>query len=396
MESILKSMPMPPYRITQLTSSISRAGGGIPPCVRHLSLEMLPAAEKWAVDIIGTRDEFTDEDLGQWKPLSVRALPVTGPQRFGYAAGMGEALARDPADLVHLHGLWQYSSAAVSKWARKSGRPYVVSPHGMLEPWSLQQSRLKKFLANLLFQKRCLDEAACLCATSAAEEESIRLAGFKRPVAVIPNGIELPGNPQEAKSRDSAPRTALFLSRVHPKKGLLNLVEAWHEARPEGWRLLIVGPDEAGHLSAVTELVRKLGLQQQIHYGGETWENEAKWRCYRESDLFVLPSYSENFGLVIAEALACELPVITTRATPWEDLERCRCGWWIETGADALAQALRKAVALSDAERKAMGKRGRELVENHYTWPSVADRMRAVYEWILKSGPKPGYVHVLD
>jgi glycosyltransferase involved in cell wall biosynthesis len=226
---------------------------------------------------------------------------------------------------------------------------------------------------------------------------------------VIPNGVTLPTEVQksEAGSRKSAGRTILFLSRIHPKKGLLDLVEAWTAViqnsefgiqNSDMWRVVVAGGDENGHLAEVKAEIAKLGarsreqgakrFEESFQFIGEV-ADEAKWDLYRNADLFVLPTHSENFGIVIAEALACGMPVITTRGTPWEDLITHRCGWWVEIGAKPLAEALNEAMRLSDEERRAMGLRGRRLVEENYTWPAAAKKMMAVYRWMLESGLRP-------
>jgi glycosyltransferase involved in cell wall biosynthesis len=413
---------MEKIKVIHLMTSVSREAAGLFESVRGLSLGVAAVGNKFQMNIVGTRDSHTDQDAELWRPLAVRTHAVWGPKRFGYTRGKTADLFASNPDLVHVHGMWQYPSIAVLRWARRTGKPYIVSPHGMIEPWSLQQSRFKKRLAGWLYQWRCLKNAACIRATSTLEAQSIRLAGFKNPIALVPNGVELPevggrraddgGRPgevanqglhgpgkAESGSQKSEVRRALFLSRIHPKKGLLNLVSAWSKiAKSEigkqklsDWELLIVGPDEGGHLAEVRAAVRAAGLERQILFQGEVM-GEAKTRLYCESDLFVLPSFSENFGLVIAEALSCGVPVITTRATPWEELETHRCGWWIETGVEPLVKALREATVLSDAERSEMGRRGRQLIEDHYTWPAISRQMCAVYEWMLGTGPRPDCV----
>jgi glycosyltransferase involved in cell wall biosynthesis len=373
--------------------SVLRPAGGLFESVRHLCTGGCASNGTFQVGIIGTRDNHTDRDSEAWRPLAVRTHPIWGPGVFGYAPGMAADLFASNPDLVHVHGMWKYPSIAALRWARRTGKPYIVSPHGMLEPWSLQQARFKKRLAGWLYQWPCLKHAACLRATSCMEAQSIRQAGFKNHIAVIPNGVVVPVANQKAEGRKQKPkiRKVLFLSRIHPKKGLLNLVKAWHIIQPPGWELLIVGPDQRGHLAEVQAAVSACGLENQTHFQSEVMDS-AKIQCYRDADLFVLPSFSENFGLVIAEALSCCVPVITTRATPWQDLETHRCGWWIETGVEPLVKALREATALSDAERSEMGRRGRHLIEHHYTWPAIADKMCAVYDWILGGGPAPGCV----
>jgi len=172
------------------------------------------------------------------------------------------------------------------------------------------------------------------------------------------------------------------LSRIHPVKGLLDLVEAWHAVRPHGWRMVIAGGDENGHLDEVRTEIGKRKLEHEFTFVGEV-RDEAKWDLYRSADLFVLPTKSENFGIVIAEALAAGTPVITTKGTPWEELQTHRCGWWVEPNAGAVAGALRQACNLSDKERQVMGDRGRKLIEDKYTWPAAAKQMLAVYQWML-------------
>jgi len=182
------------------------------------------------------------------------------------------------------------------------------------------------------------------------------------------------------------------LSRIHPKKGLINLIDAWARVRPEGWRLVIAGPDEGGYQAEVAERIRTSGVGEQVSFVGAV-EGEAKAALYRNADLFVLPTFSENFGVVVAEALAYGLPVLTTRGAPWADLETHNCGWWIDTGVEPLAQALREAMALSDEQRHAMGARGRDYVLR-YDWGGIAAQTAAVYRWVLGQGDKPDCVQI--
>lgn len=374
-----------------VTSSVSRLAGGLFVSVPHL-MRSINAAGQVKLQVLGLQDAKTAEDMAAWIPLEVRAYPVAGPERFGYAPGMIGDLLDSKPDLVHLHGLWKYPSLAVLRWARRTRKPFIVSPHGMLEPWSLQQSRVFKKFASALYQGSCLRDATCIRATSALEAKSIRLAGYSNRIALIPNGVKLPETPlARPPQQPNQRRRALFLSRIHPKKGLLNLVEAWRAIDPPGWELVIAGPDEGGHLADVKALVAALGLSERIVFCGEVL-GDAKTRLYCESDLFVLPSFSENFGLVIAEALSCELPVITTRATPWQELEEHRCGWWIEVGVKPLIRSLREAMSLPPEALREMGVRGRELVQKRYGWKSIGVTMFKVYEWMLGREPKPDCV----
>lgn len=297
--------------------------------------------------------------------------------------------------IVHSHGLWNPANHWASQTAHRHDIPLVVHPRGMLEPWALQHKAWKKRIGMAIFQRRDLRNARVLMATSQAECENIRALGFQQPIALIPNGVILPP-PMNANVRSDRHgariRSALFLSRVHPKKGVLNLVHAWSRLAPPNWRLKIAGPSEGGHLAEVMGLARRLGSEASIDYVGAV-EGEEKTHLYRDSDLFVLPTFSENFGVVVAEALAHGVPVITTHGAPWAELEVHRCGWWIGIGVEPLVEALRTGTTLTDDERRSMGLRGREYVRR-FAWDTIARDTLAVYSWVVGEGPRPECVEV--
>jgi glycosyltransferase involved in cell wall biosynthesis len=308
--------------------------------------------------------------------------------------------------LIHDQGAWLPINHAAAYAGRMMKIPRLVTSHGMLSSWAMRFKGLKKWMAWRLYQRRDLQSAQVLHATSLAEMRDFRAAGLTQPVAVIPNGVFLPPRSpnSEIGTRKSETRTVLFLGRIHPVKGLINLVQAWagiqrSEAggrRPavagqSKWRVIIAGGDENGHLNEVKAESRKQNVENDFEFVGPV-EGEAKWDLYRSADLFVLPSHSENFGLVVAEALACGVPVIASRGTPWEDLITHRCGWWVDNQPEALADALRNAVNRTDEDRREMGRRGRELVGRKYSWPGIAAQMKPVYEWMLGEGRKPEWV----
>jgi glycosyltransferase involved in cell wall biosynthesis len=260
----------------------------------------------------------------------------------------------------------------------------------MLAPWALRHKAWKKKLAWWLYQRRDLSHAALLVATAQQEVQDIRRMMPGKNIAVVPNGVELPTVSQRSviKGQRSGVRTVMFLGRIHPVKGLKNLVEAWHLVRPSGWRCILAGPDEAGHQKELQAILQSRKLENIFAFPGLMNDGQ-KWALFRDAGLFVLPSFTENFGVAAAEALAAGVPVIATKGTPWEELRTQNCGWWVDIGIEPLATALREGVSLSDQERFEMGQRGRRLVEEKYSWPQIGRDMLTVYEWILGKGPQP-------
>ncbi|WP_313386849.1 glycosyltransferase [Chishuiella sp.] len=304
------------------------------------------------------------------------------------------------SDVLHTHGIWGLTMHQAAKEARRQKKPYVVSVRGMLEPWSMQQSRLKKKLAMFLYQHKDLKNAACIHATALSEAESIRNLGYKNPIAVIPNGIDLSEYPLKDKKDEISDRkkTLLFLSRIHPKKGIEILLETWKNissTNKEDWQIEIAGNGEESYIKELNDKIINLGLQNSVKIIGPQFGDE-KIRAYHRADLFVLPTYSENFGMVVAEALACGVPVITTKGTPWEDLELYQSGSWIDIGVESLKNCLEEYLIKSTSELQQMGVNGRKLVEDKYSIQSVAEQFIELYQWLINSSSKKPNFVILD
>lgn len=282
--------------------------------------------------------------------------------------------------IIHDHGQWLPINRASANVSRRHAIPRVVSPRGMLSPWAMQHRRLKKWVGWNLFARRDIQSAQLIHATSQLEAVELRDLGLRNPIAVIPNGVE---NPPDEWLADSKKRQVLFLSRLHPKKGVVELVKAWRSLRPDGWSLVLAGPDEA-------QMIEKLQLapSESIRWVGDV-EGEVKWRLLSESSLFILPSYSENFGVVVAEALIAGTPVIATHGTPWECLITEKCGWWVEMTTPSIQAVVQEALACSQDELDLMGQRGRMFAQRAFGWQQIASEMASVYQWIMGNGDKP-------
>lgn len=299
-------------------------------------------------------------------------------------------------DLIHIHGLWTPILHQVNRWALKHSIPVIFSPHGMLAPWAMKHKRWKKLLPWLMYQRRDLQNASAFHITAPIEEKWLNDLGLQRRCFVAPLGTYLPDLPEH---REKPPnRRILFVGRIYPVKGLRNLIQAFAMLRKtgnlEGWSLLLVGPDQAGHVVELESVCEREGLHVthgsdiseysgEVHFSGALYGDE-KNKAYLTSDLFVLPSFTENFGGVVIDALAYGVPVVASTNTPWEELERERCGKWVDNSPKSLAAALMALIALSDEERREMGENGRQLVFEKYTWASVAKQMADAYSEVRK------------
>jgi glycosyltransferase involved in cell wall biosynthesis len=327
-----------------------------------------------------TPDEEQFSTLSAGQLISVKRKII-----FSQKNELEDTIKKVHPDIIHCNGLWSVYAHLTANAAAKFQIPLVVSPRGTLSDWSLNHKRYKKRIAWIFYQRKDLLSASAFHATSEEESGYIKKLKFNQQVYIVPNGLELQDFLPSQKSTVDK-RQVLFLSRIHFQKGLKELLEAWAKIKPDKWVLQISGTDSDNQQSYFLDLAKKLDILNSVYFTGPLNETD-KWSALRQSDLLVLPSYSENFGLVVAEAMAAEVPVITTKATPWKELignKTKRAGWWIDLGVDPLVVALKEAINLTDDERHQMGKRGREIVKGKYSWSAVADKMFGAYREILK------------
>lgn len=307
-----------------------------------------------------------------------------------FCSALTRALHNKLDTVLYDVGLWLPSNHFAARFALMQRIPFVSSPRGMLSRAAIETRRWRKEVAWLMYQKRDLRTAAAIHATSSSEAEDIRRAGLRRPIAMVPNGVLVP--PETVRARCSqATRIALFLSRIHPIKGLFDLLSAWAAVRPTGWRLVIAGNDEGGHEEEVRRRVAESRIDKCVTFVGHADEQQKAF-LFASADIFILPSHSESFGLAIAEAMAAGLPVITTHATPWAELDRLKCGWWVPVGAENIAAALRDATSRSPEELCAIGSRGRRLVAEKYSWEQATAKMQEVFAWLAGKRDLPAWM----
>lgn len=316
-------------------------------------------------------------------------------ERFAISTSLARALAHKArtVDVVHNHSLWSMVNVAAGWIVPGSHAKLVTSPRGTLSAYALSRSRGVKSLLWPL-QRRALACADMLHATSDMEVAEIRSMGFKAPVVVLPNGIDLPDIPVFENREQKKTRTLLFLSRIHPKKGLDLLLQAWAQLQPNhpDWRLVIAGRGEAVHVEEVQAIAASLGVKR-VEFPGPLY-GDAKTSAYFTADLFVLPTHSENFGMVVAEALAHGCPAVVSRGAPWPELESEGCGWWVDNSVPTLATTLDVAMRLPPDQLLAMGMRGRAWMERDFGWTAIGQKMDMAYRWLLTGGERPAWVMI--
>lgn len=297
-------------------------------------------------------------------------------------------------DVLHVNCCWMPQCALVQRWfvewRKKTGSRArsFLTPHGMLEPWIIRRNYwTKKWPAIHLYQKKAVRQTDVIMATAVEEKDHLLDLGWNTTIEMIPNGIDVKNIALKTEWRQ--PRNFLFMSRIHPKKGIDILIDAlsWGKTQkslPEGIQVKIAGEGEPAYRKMLEEKVCAAGIEDLVHFIGPVY-GPAKWQLIREADVVVLPSHSENFGLIVAEALSSGTPVITTLGTPWASLQETRSGWWVEAKPQPILQAITEAAALSAKDTEQMGLRGRRLVEERFGVELQARRIYEVYERNLKA-----------
>ncbi len=387
--------------IAAMLTSVSREAGGLFASVRALTRTIVAEGEATKVSVFGVSDGSTKADNAAWAPLSPFAAHRIGPRTISYAPRLAPALNATGADILHLHGIWQYPSLVAFRWGQRTKRPVVVSPHGMLDPWALKNGKWKKRLALALFERANLDRAACLHALTPDELASFRLLNLQNPVAVIANGVDLAGDappPRPSKLANEPRRIALFMGRIHPKKGLSETLEAWARAmalRPAlraNWVLVVAGWDDGGWLEGLRRQAGALGLNGDVKFVGPV-TGAAKEAMLHHAAAFILASHSEGLPMTVLEAWAHGVPVLMTRA--------CNlpvgfvAGAAVEITVEPEAMAVSLVEALESDALPLMGEAGRRLVAAQFSSAVIGQSMKAVYRWLAGRGPRPDCV-VMD
>jgi len=376
-------------KVLILSPSLSRRGGGVYEVIRNLGTHL----HSRGVEAIaaGVQDDGWENDSADWFPIDARCFPSRFHNSFRYSPDLFQFCKSiaDQCDLVHLSSLWSYTSIVAKHLSRSM--PLVLTPHGMLEPWALKNSKWKKRMAMLLYESSMLRNVRCLQASTEKELNDIRSSGLKNPVAVIPNGVNLPENCK----RNSREKRLLFLGRLHPKKGLEELLQAWsHLGRDElnGWKLCIAGWGTPAHEIQFKNIANELGINETVEFVGPVFRAE-KDLLLRSSSAFILPSFSEGLPISVLEAWAYGLPVIMTTHCNLPIGFQRNAALPVTTKPSEIASVLKDLIGSTQESLDEIGWNGRKIVESDFSWDSVAGQMHQLYQWVCDQGEKPSFVY---
>lgn len=374
--------------------------GGLSSVVPQLSTR-LASTHPYTVDLAAfceagelySPSNYPELTISQW-PTSRRVWVGNQPLRARFRSLVAAA------DGVHIHGVWEQSTAIAAATARALRKPYILSAHGMLETWALSNKRLKKYVYAALFERANVRGAACLHALTYAEAKDYRRFGATGPIAIIPNGVTIPATVDPFPFLSQFPalsgkKILLFLGRIHFKKGIDLLIESWSQlsrTSPEA-HLVLAGPDFAGTRARMEALVAHKGLGSTVHFTGML-RHELKWSALAAAEAFVLPSYSEGLSVSVLEAMGMGLPVIVTEQCNLPEVKELGAGWQVQSEVGPLTSALREFLSNSAQANAEIGRRGRHLVLTRYNWTTVSDRMAELYRWV-EGGPRPNSVEIV-
>ncbi|MDD4933208.1 MAG: glycosyltransferase [Methylacidiphilaceae bacterium] len=389
--------------ILVVTASLSSRWGGTTPACLHMCRELARRGNRVVVyttnaDVGGRLSSIPEQGEADGDGFLIRYFPVCSrslilAHAYLYSAPLGRALAEAIRrfDLVYVFSLYRYPSSAACWAARRAAIPYVVNPHGSLDPFLYRRKRWRKAISEALVERPNLDHAAAIHFTSQEEADLTRPLNLRAPPLVVPLGLPLeeyqplPKGSSRTLPLPEGSKILLFFGRINFKKGLDLLVKAFAEIAPRmpEVMLVIAGPDNEGYGARVQGWLREAGLENRALFPGMVL-GEKKRALLSGSDLFVLPSYTENFGIAVAEAMAMGLPVvISDKVNIWQEVRKAGAGLVVPCDAGKLAEACLQ--LLRDAQsRRAMGERGRKLVEAQFSLERTTEMLEASFRRLTK------------
>lgn len=382
-------------KVVYLTITNSRKAGGLYNSVRNLAKSVMNL-DTCDVCILSHNDEFSKEDLYAYEGIPMQFYSIHGPANFSFTMNLKSKLRSLSPTIIHQQGIWTFASFINLIYRKRHRTKTIIAPRGMLDPWAVHNSGWKKKIVGHLFEFENLRTADCIHALCQSEYESIRKFGLSNPVAIIPNGITLPQNPQYKRNHEK--RILLFIGRIHPKKGIKELIlgvaiiKEQNPALLDSWEIHIAGWDQNGHINELKQIVETHNLINEVKFVGSLY-GEAKERALCQANAFILPSFSEGLPMSILEAWAYELPVIMTDFCNIPEGFDHSCAIKIEPSPNDIYEKLTTFFQLPNNELAEIGKRGKELVSQNFTWEVVAKQTFELYQYLSGNGIKPSFVY---
>lgn len=382
-------------KINILTGSNSRNSGGLFNSVKSLVLK-LNDLKKIDCKVLSYNDEDSQKDLATWGEIEMATYNIFGPKNFAFSPNLAKILRQKKPDIIHQQGVWYYPSRVAYNYKQKHNTSNIISPRGMLDSWALNNSKLKKKIVGHWYEYKNLQNADCIHALCESEYLAIRNFGLKNPVAVIPNGVNLPMSFKREFS-DKRKKTLLFIGRIHPKKGLTLLIKALGILKPKGffdnWNVRIAGWDQNEHRKKLETLVLKLGLKDFVSFLGPVYGEQKRLELIN-ADAFILPSHSEGLPMSILEAWSYKLPVVMTKACNLPEGFNNNAAIKIERDEIDISEKLEALNRMSCRQLSNMSSNGFLLVKDKFQWAKIAEEMAKVYTWLLANDKMPETIRV--
>lgn len=387
-------------RILQTIASMGAKSGGTSTATFDLLSAInglgLPEGDAVHLASLDVRDGSGDRNLADGRTWS-RAVPNDGRTSYQYSRNLRRFLKEEPYDIYHTNGMWLDVNHATCAAASRFGKPYVITPHGMLYPEALQRSAWKKWPLRKLFFDKDILQASCLHATCETEAHHIRTLGYKGPVAVIGNPVVCPAIAEKLISERSysAPFSTKrigFLGRLHPIKAVENIIRAVALKPEKNVEINIMGSGSSEYETFLRSETERLGIAERVHFLGFV-NGDAKFEQLARLDALFVPSDMENFGMIIPEALLVGTPVMASLGTPWQSLNEECCGWWTDNSPESIAKVIGEIETAAPERLREMGSRGRRLVIDRFAATKVAASMFRLYQWLAGTASKPEFVY---
>lgn len=383
--------------LTTLTTIDPLKGGGVCEVVYHLSNNM----KNIDIEICSLDYDTPSNIINKWSIFNIKLFKAIDPFLYGFSPTLKKYILNNDADILHNHGVWEYTSFISLSWKKKLKKPFIITPHGMLDIWALRNSSLKKKFVYNIIEKRYLSNADCIHVLNKEEKKSIRALGLSNPICIIPNGIEIPKEneikvpPIWEEKIIKGRKVLLFLGRFHPKKGLENLLKAWVnltvEKKNKDWVLVFAGWSKDNYEKTLLDIILNNKLQNNVFFIGSVLD-EKKTSTFQNADAFILPSFSEGLPMSILEAMSYKLPVLMTKECNLSEAFENESAIKIETNINSIEMGIERIITMKEIDRIKIGKNGFDFVVNNYSWHKISKDMESVYTWLLTKQNIPSCV----